>query len=111
MELWIRSQDKRHLLKVDNINWFGGELYTNNSVRLETTKDGKTYLLGIYHNGKRALKVLDEIQKILNPMIIFNNCKCTQDVIENIKEPGTCFVTNDAYIEQVSTCVYEMPKE
>lgn len=65
MELWIRSQDKKHLLKVDNIKWFGGELYTNDIVFLETIKDGVRYLLGIYSNGKRALEVLDDIQRFL----------------------------------------------
>ena len=96
MELWIRSQDKKHLLKVDNIKWFGGELYTNSRVHLETIKDGVSYSLGIYHNGKRALEVLDEIQKGINE---------------------GCFKGEERYVEKASCYVipklnvYEMPKE
>ena len=103
MELWIRSQNKGALIKVEILGYADGTInaYSGNN----------EIVLGKYSSDERALEVLDEIQNILNPMIIFNDCKCTQDVIENIKEAGACFVTNDAHIEQVSTCVYEMPKE
>lgn len=103
MELWVRSQNKGALVKVEILG------YTNGTICSYSGNNKIT--LGEYSSAERALEVLDEIQKILNPMIIFTNCKCTQDVIENIKEAGACFVTNDAHIEQVSTCVYEMPEE
>ena len=103
MELWIRSQNKGALIKV--------EILGNTEGTINAYSNDNKIVLGEYSSDERALEVLDEIQKILNPMIIFNNCKCTQDVIESIKETGTCFVTNDAHIEQVSTCVYEMPEE
>ena len=109
MELWIRSQKNEilrpMLLKVNELEIGDYDEDMNCIVA------NNLYCVGVYKTKERALEVLDEIQKILNPMIIFNNCKCTQDIIESIKETGACFVTNDAHIEQVSTCVYEIPEE
>ena len=99
MELWIRSQDKRHLLEVDKIDWYGGAIYTNDNVNLETTKDGETYLLGRYYTGKRALEVLDEIQSILETNRLF-------ELYSNIGEFPDDFNKKYNYVE-----VYKMPKE
>lgn len=93
MELWIRSQDKKKMLKVDNIKWFGGELYANDRVRLETIKDGVVYLLGIYSNGKRALEVFDEIQ----------NALLVNDRYDYSVPPTLSSIT--------ANLIYEMPKE
>lgn len=57
MELWIRSQDKTTLSRVN---------------RIDIDNDGKTILIngfvtiiGIYKSKERTLEVLDEIQKII----------------------------------------------
>ncbi len=60
MELWVRSQDKRILMKVDNI--FLDANYDNKRI---STYDGDNTELGTYKTKKRALEVLDEIQKLL----------------------------------------------
>ena len=58
MELWIRSQDKKKLVKVDEL-------------KMETVKDGNTFIyshatdLGTYETKERALEVLNEIQSII----------------------------------------------
>lgn len=97
MDLWVRTQDKRHLLKVDIINWFGGEIYTNNQVDLETKKDGETYLLGRYCDGKRTLEVLDEIhQRIIN--------------IQCIEITGANYINNQMKKNGID-CVYQMPSK
>ena len=59
MKLYIRSQDRQHLMAIDNINIYTIELgkakiYTDMGIDL-----------GFYKTEKRALEVLDEIQKIL----------------------------------------------
>ena len=102
MELWIRSQDKETLCKVDDIHIEEQSLYTDTHLKI---------CLGTYKTKERALEVLDEIQNILNPMLIFKNCNFTKDVLDNIKEVGACMVSDNAHIEQVQTCIYEMPKE
>ena len=62
MELWIRSQDKRILQKVDNIY-----LNANYENRRICTIDSTDYEsdLGEYKTKERALEVLDEIQKFI----------------------------------------------
>ena len=60
MELWIRSQDKRILQKVNNI--FLDANYENKRI---VTYDGDNTELGTYETKERALEVLDEIQKLL----------------------------------------------
>ena len=110
MELWIKSQDKEMLIKVDRIGIEKfGEGY--GIVTYERIGTKKEFGLGLYKTKERALEVLDEIQNILNPMIVFKNCNCTKDMLDKIKEVGACVVSDNSHIEQLSTCVYEMPKE
>ena len=78
MELWIRSQDKEVLTRVVDI-WKDAdknEIWSKSSF---ATKN----CLGIYKTKERALKVLDEIQ----------------DLLQN------------AYIENANRIVYQMPKD
>lgn len=72
MELWVRSQDKKSLTKVSNVQ------YTYKEGDLYTDVKGKHYIgtyydnlkiLGIYATKERALEVLDEIQKILEQIL------------------------------------------
>lgn len=57
MNLWVRSQDKRILQKVDNIF-----LDANYEDKRISTYDGDNVELGTYKTKERALEVLDEIQ-------------------------------------------------
>ena len=57
MNLWVRSQDKRILQKVDNI--FLDANYENKRI---STYDGDNVELGTYKKKERELEVLDEIQ-------------------------------------------------
>lgn len=61
MELWVRSQDKRILQKVDNI--FLDVNYGNKRI---STYDGNNIELGTYKTKERALEVLTEIQNKIN---------------------------------------------
>ena len=61
MELWVRSQDKRILQKVDNI--FLDANYENKRI---STYDGESIELGTYKTKERAIEVLDEIQNKIN---------------------------------------------
>lgn len=60
MNLWVRSQDKRILQKVDNI--FLDANYENKRI---STYDGESIELGTYKTKERAIEVLDEIQDLL----------------------------------------------
>ena len=61
MELWVRSQDRRILQKVDNI--FLDANYENKRI---STYDGDSIELGTYKTKERALEVIEEIQNKIN---------------------------------------------
>lgn len=101
MELWIRSQDKKKLIKV-------------NEIKIESVKDGNSFIysnitdLGTYKSKERALEVLDEMQKLLQPQMVLS--KVGKPIAETCD--GTLYVEPDEYeIKELSTYVYEMPKE
>jgi hypothetical protein len=60
MNLWVRSQDKRILQKVDNL--FLDANYENKRI---STYDGDNIELGTYKTKERAIEVLDEIQNYI----------------------------------------------
>lgn len=94
MNLWIRSQDRTKLVKVDNISYMDmAEDYEKEVHSLWNDCKG---ILGTYASKERALEVLDEIQNFIENR---NKIKITQDIngiISETEEPKK---------------VYEMPKE
>lgn len=90
MELWIRSQDRRVLVKVDNI--FLNANYENKMICCND--NGETVDLGHYETKERALEVLDEIQEKL--------------MIRKVNE-----TSGIEYIlcQDLVPIIYEMPKE
>ena len=102
MELWIRSQDKRSLKKVDTIEIYEQD---NGCCRIND--------FGFYETKERALSVLDEIQsKIRGSYILKTRDKKT------IKDMLGIFKTNEVRpIEMEIThineevIIYEMPEE
>lgn len=102
MELWIRSQDKTRLIKVNNVQYTyrKGDLYSD--VR------GKHYIgtyydnleiLGEYATKERALRVLDEIQYKIKELHMLMYCSVEKN---SCLEQG--LIMNDFNI-------YEMPEE
>ena len=101
MELWIRSQDRNLFEKADMIKV--GIVAGSPSIIVNND-----YVYGEYETKERALEVLDEIENILKPTMII---KKTEGVIATID--NTMHIINPTYgeITQLSTIVYEMPKE
>ena len=95
MELWIRSQDRKRLTKVEDIYMVEDE---NNF----TSYIGNNIVghLGEYKKVGRALEVLDEIQKLLTPNFKVNGLYQEMDLM--IK----AYLTHTQY-----GVIYEMPKE
>lgn len=105
MNLWVRSQDKRILQKVDNI--FLDANYENKRI---STYDGDNVELGTYKTKERAIEVLDEIQNILKPKMIVNTYKVEQAKLCD----GTQFIQpmlDDIQVQNATTYVYEMPEK
>lgn len=93
MNLWIRSQDKESLLKIENIsidneNWVLGNLISDDNKCI-----CDYWKLGHYETKERALEVLDEIQNKINLICIGNNFGSP---MIDLKNP---------------VYIYEMPKE
>lgn len=85
MELWIRSQDKRHLIKADYVS-----IMENNIINVASS--GWDYDVAKYKSEERALEVLDEIhQKLIDLQ--------------------TLEIAPDFRNTRNMDCVYEMPKE
>ena len=106
MNLWVRSQDKRILQKVDNI--FLDANYENKRI---STYDGDNVELGTYKTKERALEVLDEIQNILKPKYILDSSSIRPD--DSWVKNGIIMqkYNANAKIEELSTFVYQMPKD
>lgn len=89
MELWIRSQNKGALIKVEMLGNTDGTI--NSYLGINQTK------LGEYKSNERAIKVLDEIQEYIN-----NECEFLE------REQHTSM---GIYIKKEQMRVYEMPSE
>lgn len=87
MKLWVRSQDKECLMKINRIDYD----LSNGEHRIMV--DGYKTLIGKYKTKERALEVLDEIQ---NFMLCNREYKYT--TIASINELGSCYI-------------YQMPDE
>lgn len=105
MNLWVRSQDKRILQKVDNI--FLNANYENKRI---STYDGNNTELGTYKTKERALEVLDEIQMLLQPIIKYEPI-VQEEFNPSYKYKHFVKVDDNMEIKELSTFVYQMPKE
>ena len=117
MELWIRSQDRKILKKIDSLyvatysEDAGYGIYDISSDDI----DDCDIPLGFYKTKERALEILDEIQDILKPkqIIKFKNKEMLDS--EKFKNNLCVLEPYDTYtnteIQELTTYIYEMPKE
>ena len=103
MDLWIRNQDKTILKKVSclSLSVFDGDVLV----------DDKHF--GTYKTKKRALEVLNEIQRCLNGRTIISPRRIGD--YERIKKEffDGSFIITDGSVDVFPSdvIVYEMPKE
>lgn len=98
MSLWIRSQDKEQLLQVERLFLRDKMICTNIREVLGWT------LLGEYQTKERAIEILNEIQKKLQPMY-----KVTSEFKKSELTGKYNWVENSEYMPFQSQ-VYEMPE-
>ena len=115
MNLWVRSQNKMDLVKIRQIslNYQNNKQIIANYIPDFYPNSGEYYeLLGTYKTKERALEVLDEIQNILKPKYILNTSSIKPDG-DFYEENGVIFqkYNANAKIEELSTFVYQMPKD
>ena len=110
MELWIRSQDKSSIVKVDNLYVSVGNYicyYVEKGKEVPDTYYRPSGELGRYETKERALEVLDEIQNILKPrLIIKDSGKIIGSFEDTIVREGATYE-----LKELSTYVYQMPKD
>ena len=118
MDLWIRSQNKKRLLKINNIkleeieknySWY----IDNDNCRpyVLTSDEGN---LGFYTTKERALEVLDEIQNILNPKFMLRMDGDLKNIENFLDISNRPYIQNhdNADIKIINNSyVYEMPEE
>lgn len=122
MELWVRSQNKEFLVKVERAYYYREPLTDPDDVVHRITTGKET--LGKYESKERCLEILDEIQKILMadpvPLLVFTNCDVTEDTYNGLNEMykkgdllAVCGASpqNDVKAIEKSTFVYQMPEK
>lgn len=98
MELWIRSQDKYHLVEATEI-----DLYVDNKNVI--TVNG--YPFGSYKTKERALEVLDEIRKCIVDKKVLYTCNCLLTLVNK----NTINEVEKIIDRTSKIAVYEMPEE
>ena len=109
MELWVRTQDKEGLLKINRgIMYWLVENKRHTIVNQEN--EAGLSIIAEYKTKERALQVLDEIQNILKPVIINKQIKSDGMLADGLSD-GVLHTYNVNEIKELSTYVYEMPEE
>ena len=104
MDLWIKSQDKKLLIKVNHIMRINNRIFAGDT-------------LGEYDSEERALEVLDEIQKLLvGDVLLFKNVDIDGELGKYL-EPSKALWFDDKtgkpeieYLHR-DCIVYEMPEK
>lgn len=91
IKLWVRSQDKMKLIKINNACITFGDNTRDYAIVYD--EPNGIEVLGIYKTKQRALEVLDEIQKKINLINLGHDCGSP---MVDLKNPSY---------------IYEMPKE
>lgn len=116
MDLWIRSQDKRRLIKIAQTDFTSSGYYGTMDKQYSILCQDEVWL-GSYETKERAVEILDEIQNLLQPKLIWKEPKTNINYDENFIQT----LANDMVIQttqqveydlkQAGQIVYEMPKE
>lgn len=114
MELWVRSQDKEKLLKINGLQYQNCKLVENETVEANILigfySSYENEILGEYKTKERALEVLDEIQSLLQPTIEY------KPTVQEEYNPAYTYkhfvkVNDNMEIKELSTFVYQMPEK
>ena len=103
MELWIRNQNKEILQKTTALFIAHSE---ENIWSIIDNQNMTKY--GTYKTYERALEILDEIENIIKPKVLLTRLGKVVGETYN----GTVYSEPNEYeMQELSTAIYEMPKE
>ena len=103
--MWIRSQNKECLVKLDDfVHYFYDDIENEHGI------GSHMVTLGVYESKERALEVLDEIQILLKPIIKY------EPIVQEEYNPAYTYrhfikVDDNTEIKELSTFVYQMPEK
>lgn len=100
MDLWVRSQNKYRLLKVESLQI----IYNQEDNELPYYINSSYEFLGSYKTKERALEILDEIQQMLKNETIETEIKYIDNQVYETKIIGKPNILKNIV-------VYQMPKE
>lgn len=98
MELWIRSQNKTALMKIIDIRLYPDNVYNKTDIFIRDI-NGDIVSIGSYKTRERALEILDEIQRKIKFLYMYENADL---------EKGSCI---EQEVIGTDFNIYEMPKE
>lgn len=111
MELWIRSQSRLSLVKITDVCIdYNNQKSIIANFRNLGNGDDDYFPLGEYDTEERTLEVLDEIQNILKPQLLIRRNDNNDKVLLGALQKGVTQKIDMEY-KELSTYVYEMPKE
>ena len=99
MDLWVRSQNKYRLLKVESLQI----IYNQEDNELPYYINSSYELLGSYKTKERALEILDEIQQMVKNETIETEIKYINNQVYETKIIGKPDILKNIV-------VYQMPK-
>lgn len=114
MDLWILSQEKDLLIKVNHICYRCVYDSKNRQLHIITNDD---YDFGLYKTKQRALEVIGEIQKLLmNDVDLFKNFDISPNDLESFAIDNACVYSSkdgNTQIEHIkrNCVVFEMPEK
>lgn len=99
MDLWVRSQNKYRVLKVESLQI----IYNQEDNELPYSINSSYELLGSYKTKERALEILDEIQQMLKNETIETEIKYIDNQVYETK-----IIRKPDILKNI--VVYQMPK-
>lgn len=110
MDLWIRSQDRKELIKIDGIILENPLVSGETGIRGYFEKN-QYAMLGYYKTKERAIEVLDEIQNLLIPKVILNTYSVENKETAYSKELVIEPIINDIKVQNNVNMFYQIPEE
>ena len=122
MDLWIRSQDKERLVKIEYIEYFYKKVHYANEEKPREEhhnigayiSDEQFIVLGKYKTKERALEVLDDIADLIKPKYVIrvdNHEEINNKFLKNKKNDYVSASGVGSVMNVNQTLYYEMPKE
>lgn len=121
MNLWIRSQDRTKLIKVDNISYM--DMSENYKEEVHSLWNDSKGILGTYKTKERALEVLEEILQLIkkgnknifkiNRIVDINTLVRIKNCYEKINNEEISLYDNHFELlnKKYDIEIYEMPLE